>query len=112
MTLYARSRRNIYISAPIALDIPHQLGKAAARERLDRGIGKIGTMIPGRGEVQHDWNRDTMAFTLTAMGQAMQCTATVYDAHVYAIVDLPPMLTLFAGKIREVLPRALPKLLT
>lgn len=98
--------------APIALDIPHQLGKVGARERLDRGIGKIGTMIPGGGQVQHDWDGDIMAFTLTAMGQTMQCTATVYDTHVHAAVDLPPMLALFAGKIGEALARGLPKLLT
>ena len=98
--------------APIALDIPHQLGKAAASGRLDRGIGKIGTIIPGGGEVKHHWDGDTMAFTLTAMGQTMRCTATVFDAHVHAVVDLPPTLALFAGKIREALARGLPKLLT
>lgn len=96
---------------PIALDIPHQLGKAAARDRLDRGIGKIGTMIPGGGDVKHDWDGDTMAFRLTAMGQTMHCTATVSDAHVHATVDLPPILALFAGKIREALALGLPKLL-
>jgi Putative polyhydroxyalkanoic acid system protein (PHA_gran_rgn) len=97
--------------APIALDIPHQLGKAAARERLDRGIGKIGTMIPGGGEVKHEWDGDTMAFTLTAMGQTMRCSATVFEGHVHAVADLPPMLALFAGKIQEALTRVLPKLL-
>ncbi len=100
------------MSAPIALDVPHELGKAAARERLDQGIGKIGAMIPGGGQVKHDWEGNTMAFTLTAMGQTMRCTATVFDAHVHAIVDLPPMLGLFAGKIREALAHGLPKLLT
>lgn len=100
------------MSDPIALNIPHQLGTAAARERLDRGIGNIGTMIPGGGKVTHNWDGDTMAFTLIAMGQTMQCTATVYHAHVHAVVDLPPILRLFAGKIREALARGLPKLLT
>ncbi len=100
------------MTAPIALDIPHRLDKAAARERLDRGIGKIGTMIPGGGQVKDDWEGDTMAFTLTAMGQTICCTATVFDAHVHAVVDLPPVLALFAGKIKEALARGLPKLLT
>ncbi len=100
------------MSAPIAIDIPHQLCKSGARGRLDRGIGKIGTMIPGGGEVNHDWDGDTMAFTLTAMGQTIHCTATVFETHVHAVVDLPPMLTLFASKIREALARELPKLLT
>ncbi len=98
--------------APIALDIPHKLGKAGARDRLDRGIGKIGSIIPGGGQVSHKWDGDTMHFTVAALGQTLQCTATVHDDKVHAIVDLPPMLALFADKIRMGLAGALPKLLT
>ena len=100
------------MSTPIALDIPHQLGKAAAYERLDRGIGKIGQMIPGGGQVTHSWSGDVMTFTVTAVGQTMNCVATVYDDKVHAEVDLPPMLALFAGKISDALGAGLPKLLT
>ncbi len=99
------------MSAPIALDIPHKLGKAAAHERLDRGIGRIGEMIPGGGQVSHSWAGETMTFTVTALGQTMNCTATVFDDKVHAVVDLPPMLSLFAGKIRDALGAGLPKLL-
>lgn len=97
---------------PIALDIPHKLGKAAVRDRLDRGIGKIGSAVPGGGQVRHAWTGDTMTFTISAMGQTMNCTATVFDDNVHAVVDLPPMLGLFAVKIRDALRRELPKLLT
>ena len=41
------------MSAPISLDIPHQLGKAGVRERLDGGIGKIGKLMPGVATVAH-----------------------------------------------------------
>ncbi len=97
--------------APIALDIPHSLDKAAARERLDRGIGKIGTMIPGGAQVTHHWDGDTMVFTLTAMGQAMHCTATIFETRIHAVVNLPPLLSMFSGKLSEALARGLPKLL-
>jgi hypothetical protein len=99
------------MSTPIALDIPHQLGKAAAHDRLDRGIGKIGQLIPGGGQVTHSWEGDTMIFTVSAIGQTMNCIATVFDDKVHAVVDLPPMLSLFAGKIRDALGAGLPKLL-
>jgi hypothetical protein len=97
---------------PITIDIPHKLGKIAARDRLDRGIGKIGSLIPGGGETRHAWDGDTMTFTVTALGQTMTCLATVFDDKVHAEVDLPPLLTLFANKIKESLSRELPKLLT
>jgi hypothetical protein len=96
---------------PIRLDIPHKLGKAAARDRLDKGIGKIGSMVPGGGRVVHDWAEDTMRFTVTALGQTMRCEATVFDDKVHTVVDLPPFLALFAGKVRDALGKGLPKLL-
>lgn len=99
------------MAEPIALDIPHRLGKAGVHDRLDRGIGKIGRLLPGGGEVTHRWEGDTMHFTVAALGQAMACTATIFDDKVHAVVDLPPMLALFAGKVRDVMGRELPKLL-
>ena len=80
------------MSAPISLDIPHTLGKAAVRERLDGGVGKIGRLIPGGASVEHRWEGDTMHFTVGAMGQQIGCRATVSDSNVHAIVDLPGFL--------------------
>lgn len=99
------------MSGPISLDIPHSLGKDAVRARLDGGIGKIGRLIPGGGNVTHDWDGDTMNFSVSALGQDMRCKATISESNVHAEVDLPPMLALFADKIRGVLGNELPKLL-
>ncbi|GAA0668917.1 hypothetical protein FHT00_000378 [Sphingomonas insulae] len=99
------------MSAPIEINIPHQLGKQAVRDRLDGGIGKIGRMIPGGAQVDHRWDADTMHFTVQAMGQSIGCRATVSDTNVHAIVDLPGFLGLFAGKIRDVIQQEAPKLL-
>ena len=99
------------MSAPIELDIPHQLGKAAVRARLDGGVGKIGQMIPGGAQIVHRWEDDTMIFTVEAMGQSIKSSATVFDDKVHAIVDLPGFLGLFAGKIRDVIQAEAPKLL-
>ena len=99
------------MSAPIELNIPHQLGKTAVRERLDGGIGKIGRLIPGGAQVEHRWEGDTMHFNVATMGQTIGCRATVSDSNVHAIVDLPGFLGLFAGKIRDVIQQVAPKLL-
>ena len=99
------------MSAPIELDIPHQLVKEAVRARLDGGLGKIGKLIPGGAKVVHDWEGDKMIFTVEAMGQAIRSSATVYDDKVHAVVDLPGFLGLFAGKIRDVIQAEAPKLL-
>ncbi|WP_267395821.1 MULTISPECIES: polyhydroxyalkanoic acid system family protein [unclassified Sphingomonas] len=99
------------MSAPIEVNIPHQLGKEAVRARLDGGIGKITRMIPGGGTVEHRWEGDTVHFTVAAMGQSIASRATVSDTNVHAVVDLPGFLGLFAGKIRDAIQAEAPKLL-
>jgi hypothetical protein len=99
------------MSQPITLDIPHQLGKAGVRARLDGGVGKLGEKIPGGATVQHRWDGDTLHFTVNAMGQQIASTATVFDAHVHAVVDLPGFLAMLAGPIKAAIQSEAPKLL-
>ena len=96
---------------PISLDIPHKLGKAEARDRLDKGVDKIGDYIPGGGAVQHRWENDTLHFTVTAMGQSIACRVGVFEDKVHADIDLPPVLSLFTNKIKGIFGSALPTLL-
>ena len=96
---------------PVKLDIPHKLGRDAARARIAGGIGKLAEMIPGGGTVEHRWEGDSMHFGISAMGQKVACRLDVFDDKVHAEVDLPPMLALFAGKIRDKLASGATKLL-
>jgi hypothetical protein len=99
------------MAEPVIVDIPHKLGKEGARARLAKGVGKIGSMIPGGGAVQERWEGDSLHFTVTAMGQTVASRLDLHETHVHAQVDLPPLLALFAGKIREKLQKEAPKLL-
>jgi hypothetical protein len=96
---------------PITMDIPHKLGRDVAKARLAGGIGKLGSMFPGGGLVQDRWEGDTLHFTVSALGQVVTSRLEVFDDRVHAVVDLPPMLALFAAKIREKLLQEAPKLL-
>ena len=96
---------------PITIDIPHQLGKAGVRAKLDGGIGRLGDKIPGGATVQHHWEGDTMRFTVQAMGQTIESSATVFDSHVHAVVDLPGLLAMLAGPIKAAIEKEGPKLL-
>ncbi|WP_066801208.1 polyhydroxyalkanoic acid system family protein [Sphingomonas soli] len=96
---------------PVKVDIPHKLGREAARARLDGGIGKIAEVIPGAATVDQRWDGDTLHFAIAVMGQKLGCRLEVFDDKVHAEVDLPPMLALFAGKIREKLLGGATKLL-
>lgn len=99
------------MAEPITLDIPHKLGKAGVRARLDGGIGRLGEKIPGGAKVEHRWNGDTLDFTVHAMGQAIKSTATVFDTHIHAVVDLPGLLAMLASPIKAAIQSEAPKLL-
>ncbi|NML06635.1 polyhydroxyalkanoic acid system family protein [Sphingomonas sp. G-3-2-10] len=96
---------------PIKVDIPHNLGRETAKSRMTGGVGKLADMVPGGGTVQHRWEGDTLHFTLTAMGQTVASRIDVFDNKIHAEVDLPPMLALFGGKVRDKLMQVAPKLL-
>lgn len=96
---------------PVELDIRHSLGREAAKARIAGGIGKLESYIPGGTVTDNRWEGDRLNFTVAAMGQRAQVTVDVRDDHVHLSAMLPPMLALFAGKIRDVLSREGPKLL-
>lgn len=99
------------MTVPIELDIPHKMGRAAMRERLDGRIGQITSGIPGGGTVEHRWEGDMMHVTVAAVGQAIACRLTVFDDKVHAVVALPPFLAMFSGQLKEMIEREAPKLL-
>jgi hypothetical protein len=90
---------------PITVDVPHQLGKAAVRARLDGGIDKIS------GSTDQRWEGDTLHFTVQAMGQTIVSAVTVFETNVHAVVDLPGILGLFASKVQDMIRKEAPKLL-
>ncbi len=99
------------MSQTITLDIPHQLGRAGARARIESKIGRLADKIPGGGTVEHRWEGDSLHFTVTAMGQQVASRLDVAESIVHAEVALPGMLGLFAGKVREMLEKEGPRLL-
>lgn len=99
------------MTEPIRVEVPHKLGLAEARRRVNGGIGKLAGMIPGGAAVDHAWSGDVLAFTVAAMGQRIASTLDVRADRVVATVDLPPFLALFADRIRAKLAKEAPRLL-
>lgn len=89
------------MAQPVEVDIPHRLGVAGVRQRLDGGVDQLAGMFPGGGHVEKRWAGDTLHFTVSAMGQQVACRLDCQESNVHAVVDLPPMLALFAERIRE-----------
>ena len=89
------------MTQPITVNIPHSLGRAAARQKLDRGVGQIAGIIPGGTLTEHRWEGDTLFFAVAAMGQRVASQIEVFETSIHATIDLPPFAALFARTIKE-----------
>lgn len=88
-------------TGPIIVEIPHKLSHADAKQRLEKGVSKLTSFIPGSTVTEHHWDGDTLAFTVQAMGQRAAAKLDVLDDRVRAVLDLPPMLAMFASKAKQ-----------
>ena len=89
-----------FMTQPIDVDLPHNLGKDEARRRIANNIHKLEEHIPGGAQVQSGWTGDQLNLDVAAMGQAVTATIDVMETKVHLKVLLPGMLGMFAGVIQ------------
>jgi putative polyhydroxyalkanoate system protein len=83
----------------VTVNIPHSLGRAEARRRIDQGFGEFAQHL-GSGGMTKAWTGDRLDFALAAMGQSITGTIDVTDAAVAVEVLLPGFLAMIAGKVK------------
>lgn len=91
------------MTSPTIIDLPHSLGAAEAKRRIQDGIGSLGSHIPGgAADVRSSWQDDVMTLLVKAMGQEVNARIDVQDTIVRLEVALPPMLSFFGKAIEGV----------
>ena len=85
----------------ITIDVPHQLGRDAARARIEGGFSKVGDALGSGVTIDQSWAGDTMTFAARAMGQAIDGHLSVHDDTVHIEVQLPWLLAKLAGPLKE-----------
>jgi len=88
------------MSKAVTVTIPHELGVAEARRRIDAGFADLSRHLGGLGEVTKTWTGDSLSFGFSAMGQAISGTAQVAERAVRLEILLPNLLALMAGKLK------------
>jgi hypothetical protein len=89
------------MSKAITINIPHELGRAEARRRIDEGFERFSHQMGGvAGAVTKSWDGDRLAYQLTAMGQSISGTIEVMETVVKLEVLLPNLLGMIAGKLK------------
>lgn len=92
------------MSKPLVVSIPHQLGRAEAKRRLETGIGQIRHMFGDKLTALEDrWNGDHLDFHVKALGQAVSGGLDVKETHVDLEVHLPWVLAVFAHKAKSLI---------
>ena len=98
---------------PIAVSIPHQLGRTEARRRIEAGFANLVRQLPGGGGACSErWDGDRLSFSMTAMGQSVSGVIDVRDAVVAMEIALPGVLGLLASGLKGRLEKAGQLLLT
>ncbi|MGQ0531990.1 MAG: polyhydroxyalkanoic acid system family protein [Caulobacteraceae bacterium] len=89
------------MSTPITLIIPHKLGRAEARSRVEASLGRFKDQMSqvGMGKIQHAWTEDRLGFHAQAFGQTITGRIDVRDSDLKIEVDLPAFLAAFADRI-------------
>lgn len=109
----ADSRHPRRMATPITISVPHQLGRAEARRRIESGFAKIVNLLPGSGGVRSErWDGDRLIFSVAAMGQTVSGVIHVLDAAVTMEIELPGILRVIAGGLKERLQKVGQLLLT
>jgi len=88
------------MSKAVTVDIPHELGRAEARRRVEAGFADLSRHLGGLGEVSKSWEGDRLSFDFATMGQTISGAIDVADRTVRLEVILPNLLALMAGKVQ------------
>ncbi|MFL6844097.1 MAG: polyhydroxyalkanoic acid system family protein [Allosphingosinicella sp.] len=91
------------MSNPLTVDLPHKLGAAEARRRIERNVGRLTDHIPGGAQVGSHWNGDRLHLDIGAMGQQVAADVDIQETLVRMTVTLPPALAFFGGMIEPLI---------
>ena len=101
------------MATPLSLSIPHQLGRAEARRRIEAGFANLIRQLPGGGgTMSQRWDGDRLTFSVSGLGQTVSGVVDVLDAAVTMELELPGLLGMVAGGLKERLQKAGQLLLT
>lgn len=91
------------MAQPVTVSVPHQLGRAEARRRIEEGFGKMQQqMSGGMGAMlawQQRWDGDRLNFEAGGLGQKLTGRLDVADDAVRIEIDLPEILAALAERI-------------
>ena len=89
------------MTRPLSISIPHELGVAEARQRIEAGFDRLERQISGGlAQVEKHWEGDQMHFVARGVGQTVSGRLQVLERAIDMEIELPAFLAMIADKIR------------
>lgn len=83
------------------VDVPHSLGAAEAKRRIEAGTGQLVGALPGGATAAPRWTGNRLDLAISAMGQDVSASLDVQERLVRVTVTLPPMLEFLRPLIEQ-----------
>jgi hypothetical protein len=86
---------------PITITISHRLGRDAAKQRIDSGLGTLrAELLPFVTKAEYAWDGYRLDFRIAAAMQTIVGRIEVYDEFVKVELGLPRLLHLLARTLK------------
>ena len=89
------------MSKAVTVILPHTLGRAEARRRVDEGFANFARHMGAvAGALTKSWSGDRLDFTFQALGQGISGVIDVEDAAIRVELLLPNLIAMLADKLK------------
>jgi hypothetical protein len=89
------------MTKPLAVSIPHDLGREEARARVEKMMSEMSGSVPGMNAFAQEWDGDRLSFETDVMGQKISGSAVVSESAVNLEILLPAFMAMMAGPMME-----------
>jgi hypothetical protein len=91
------------MSQPLTVDVPHALGAAEARRRVEANLHTLGAKLPAGAIVTPAWEGDRLRLDVAMLGQQVEAGLDIQDKLIRISVHLPPALAFFGDAVKAAL---------
>ena len=88
------------MNQPIVITVPHQLGRAEAKARLETDLARLLAQVGDMAKVERHWDADVLRFSAQVLGQGITGTIAVAERDVRVEVAIPGVLGMIAQRLK------------